>query len=114
MDSAPTRAISDAITLARLSDIAVVVADLRRTHRADASAAAQDLRTAEPRAIVGVLNNVRRPLRAHQGRPKVPGGPQWLAPSASVPSALAAVVPPPGPNGKGRTLSRERRTAEGD
>src|SRR6266702_3148793 len=98
----------------RLSDIAVVVADLRRTHRADVSAAIRDLRAAEPRAIVSVLNNVRRPLRAHQGRPKVPGGPQWLAPSASVPSALAAVVPPPGPNGKGRTLSRERRTAEGD
>src|SRR6266567_3116575 len=104
VDSAPTRTISDAITLARLSDITVVVADLRRTHRADVSAAVQDLRAAEPRAIVSVLNNVRRPLRAHQGRPNVPGGPQWLAPTASVPSALAAAVPPRGPNGKGRTL----------
>src|ERR1700683_1162426 len=63
VDSAPVRAISDAITLARLSDITLVVADLRRTHRADANAVARDLRTAEPQAIVGVLNNVPRSLR---------------------------------------------------
>jgi Mrp family chromosome partitioning ATPase len=102
VDSAPIRAISDAITLARLSDITLVVADLRRTHRADASAVGQDLRTAESQTIVGVLNNVPRSLRKHQARSRVPGGPKSLAPAASVPSVLAAAVPARGPNGKDR------------
>ena len=102
VDSAPIRTISDAITLARISDITMVVADLRRTHRADASAVAQDLRAAEPPAIVGVLNNVPRSLRKNQARPGVPGGPESLSPASSVPSALAASVPPRGPNGRNR------------
>jgi polysaccharide biosynthesis transport protein len=102
VDSAPIRAISDAITLARLSDITLVVADLRRTHRGDAGAVGQDLRTAGPQAIVGVLNNVPRSHRKHQARSRVPGGPKSLAPAASVPSVLAATVPPRGPNGKDR------------
>jgi capsular exopolysaccharide synthesis family protein len=102
VDSAPIRAISDAVALARVSDIAVVVANTRRTHRADASAAVQDLRAAEPGAIVGVLNNVPRPVRRRRARPNVPGGPKSLAPVASVPSVLAAAVPPHGPNGKAR------------
>ena len=102
VDSAPVRTISDAITLARVSDIAVVVANPRRTHRADVSAAVKELRAAEPRAIIGVLNNVTRPLREGQARPSVPGGPESLIPAASVPSALAAMVPARGPNGKHR------------
>jgi capsular exopolysaccharide synthesis family protein len=102
VDSAPIRAVSDAITLARLSDITLVVADLRRTHRADARAVVADLRTVESQAIVGVLNNVPRSLRRHQARSRVPGGPKSLTPPASVPSVLAAAVPPRGPNGKDR------------
>ena len=102
VDSAPTRALSDAVTLARVSDITILVADLRRTHRGDASAAVQDLRAAEPPAIVGVLNNVRRSRRRHQARSRVPGGPTSLLPVASVPSALAAAVPPRGSNGTSR------------
>ena len=103
VDSAPIRAISDAITLARVSDIAVVVANLRRTHRADARAAVQELRAANPQAIVGVLNNVPRPLREGQARSNVPAGPESLLAQSSVPSALATMVPPRGQNGKGRT-----------
>ena len=103
VDSAPIRAISDAITLARISDIAVVVANLRRTHRADARAAVQELRAANPQAIVGVLNNVPRPLREGQARSNVPAGPESLLAPSSVPSALATMVPPRGQNGKGRT-----------
>jgi succinoglycan biosynthesis transport protein ExoP len=101
VDSAPTRALSDAITLARVSDIAVIVADTRRTHRADVRAAVQDLRAAEPGAIVGVLNKVSLSLRKGQARPAMPGGPRSLAPAARVPSTLATAVPPRGPNGKG-------------
>lgn len=102
VDSAPIRALSDAITLAGISDIAIVVADPRRTQRSDASAVALDLRAAEPQTIVGVLNNVPRSFRARQARSAVPGGPTSMAPVASVPSVLAAVVPPRGPNGKDR------------
>lgn len=102
VDSAPMGAISDAITLARMCDITVVVADLRRTHRADAVATVQDLRTAEPRAIVGVLNRAPRSSRGRHAWPSALGGPESLAPAASVTTTLAAVVPARGPNGKGR------------
>ena len=86
LDSAPIGAISDAITLARVSDIAIVVASPRRTQRNDASAAVQELRAVEPRSIVGVLNNVTRPLREGQARPSVPAAPDSPVPAARVPS----------------------------
>jgi polysaccharide biosynthesis transport protein len=103
VDSAPIRAISDAITLARISDITMVVADPRRTHRIDVSAVVQDLRAAEPPSIVGVLNNAPRSIRQHQARPSVASGSKTLAPASRVASALAASVPPRGPNGKDRS-----------
>jgi polysaccharide biosynthesis transport protein len=102
VDSAPVRAIPDAITLARVSDITVVVADPRRTGRADVRAVAQDLGAAAPRAIAGVLNNAPRSIRKRQVRRAVRGGPESPAPTASVPSVLAAAVPPRGPNGRDR------------
>jgi len=102
VDSAPLRAISDAITLARVSDITVVVADPRRTQRGDARVVAQDLRAAEARAIAGVLTNAPRSIRKRQGRPAGPAAPKPLAPAVSGPSALAAAVPPAGLNGSGR------------
>ena len=103
LDSAPIGAISDAITLARVSDIAIVVASPRRTQRNDASAAVQELRAVEPRSIVGVLNNVTRPLREGQARPSVPAAPDSPVPAARVPSVLATMVPPRGQNGQHRT-----------
>jgi capsular exopolysaccharide synthesis family protein len=103
VDSAPISALSDAIPLAQVSDIAVLVAKLGRTRRADVSAAAGELKAAEPRVIVGVLNNAPRSHRRGQVRPSVPDAPETLAPTASVPSVLAASVPPRGPNGSGRT-----------
>ena len=44
VDSAPVLEVSDALTLARVSELVVVVADLRRTRRGDASSAAQQIR----------------------------------------------------------------------
>jgi len=99
VDSPPVLTVSDAITLASLSDLVVVVADLRRTCRADVRAAAQQIRASGPRAIVGMLNTVPRPfmsgsLRGVTQKPT-------LAPAQSVPAILASSVPPRGLNGQG-------------
>ena len=56
VDSAPVLEVSDALTLARVSDLVVMVADLRRTRRGDASSAAQQIRAVGLGTIVGVLN----------------------------------------------------------
>jgi len=68
VDSAPVLAASDAITLARVSDVVVAVADVRRTRRAAARAAAAQFAAAGA-TTVGVLNRVKRPLLADRPRP---------------------------------------------
>jgi Mrp family chromosome partitioning ATPase len=99
VDSPPVMTVSDAITLASLSDLVVVVADLQRTCRADVRAAAQQIRAAGPPAIVGMLNCVPRPFMSGSLR-RVTLKPT-LAPAPSVPAILASSVPPRGLNGQG-------------
>jgi len=106
VDTAPVLAVSDAITMALVSDLVMVVADVRRTSRRAASAAAQEIRGTGPRTIIGVLNNVR--ASGHrQVRPGAARNPQPPASSAGVPALLAAAVPPRGSNGHPRVVSAE-------
>jgi Mrp family chromosome partitioning ATPase len=81
VDSAPVLAVSDAISLARASDLVVMVADVRRTGRGDVSVAAQEIRATGLRIIVGVLNRDRS--RAKFRAPSGPGRPlESLVPPA--------------------------------
>ena len=57
VDSAPVLAVSDAISLARASDLVVMVADVQRTDRGAVRAAVREIRATGPGIIVGVLNN---------------------------------------------------------
>lgn len=100
VDSPPVLTVGDAITLASLSDLVMVVADLRRTRRRDVRAAGQQIRAAGPQVMVGILNRVRKPF--------ITGSPRGtrqktvsLAPAPNVPAILASSVPPRGPNGQG-------------
>jgi succinoglycan biosynthesis transport protein ExoP len=58
IDSGPVLAVSDPIALASVSDVVVVVADPRRTTRADLRAVAREISSSGKRHVVGVLNNV--------------------------------------------------------
>lgn len=100
VDSPPALTVSDAITLASVSDLVVVVADVRRTRRGDVHAAGQQIRAAGQGTIVGILNRVARPFMSGSGR-GMRQEPQSLAPQPSVPAILASSVPPRGPNGHG-------------
>jgi Mrp family chromosome partitioning ATPase len=96
VDSAPVSAISDAITLARVSDITLVVADARHTDRAGAAAAIAELRATAPRAIFGVLNNARQSRWTRQARPGVVTAAESLVPSTGAPARPAAPRGQPG------------------
>lgn len=113
VDSAPVSAISDAITLARVSDITLVVADARRTDRAGAAAASAELRATAPRAIFGVLNNARQSRWTRQARPGVVTVTESPVPSTAAPAGSAAPAPPRGQDGKLRNrLGALRRSDE--
>lgn len=103
VDSSPVLAVSDALTLAQVSDLVVVVADLRRTRRRDASSTAQEIRAIGLGTVVGVLNRMPRPLRNGQPEPRVRQEPTSPASSPGAPTILAGLVPPRGPNGHGGT-----------
>jgi capsular exopolysaccharide synthesis family protein len=63
VDSGPVRAVSDPLALVPVSDIVMMVADVRRTRRATVTAAVQEITGTAPVAIVGVLNRVSHPWR---------------------------------------------------
>jgi capsular exopolysaccharide synthesis family protein len=104
VDSAPVLEVSDALTLACVSDLVVVVADLRCTRRGDASSVAQQIRAVGLGTIVGVLNAVPSALwnRRMSSSPRHEG--EWVASSPQVPAILGRLVPSRGPNGHGGTL----------
>jgi capsular exopolysaccharide synthesis family protein len=106
VDAAPVLAVSDAITMAPVSDLVMLVADVRRTTRQAVSAAAQEIRGTGRLVIVGVLNGVRVSGNG-QVRLGLTRGPQWPDSSAGVPAILAAAVPPRGSNGHTRVASNE-------
>jgi putative peptidoglycan lipid II flippase len=69
VDSAPVLAVSDAITLARVADVVIMVADLRRTRRASVRAAAAEIKTISPATLLGLVNRAPRPLSLGRARP---------------------------------------------
>jgi polysaccharide biosynthesis transport protein len=104
IDSAPVLAVSDPITLARVSDLAVIVADVRRTRRGAASAAAQEIRAIGQRNIIGVLNGV--PSFEHgRAEASLTRGLDVLAPSHGTSALPTGMTPPPGTNGQRRAYS---------
>jgi capsular exopolysaccharide synthesis family protein len=103
VDSSPVSAVSDALTLAQVSDLVVIVADLRRTRHGDASSTAQQIRAVGLGTIVGVLNKMPRSLRNRSAGPGVPQEPETTASSPGVATVLAGLVPPRGSNGHGGT-----------
>jgi capsular exopolysaccharide synthesis family protein len=85
VDSAPVLAVSDTISLARASDVVLMVADVRRTERGAVSAAVQMIQASGP-PIVGVLNAER--ARATRWAPASEDRrPEWLAPRPAAPPA---------------------------
>jgi Mrp family chromosome partitioning ATPase len=59
VDSAPVLAVSGVLSLARASDLVLMVADVRHTSRAAVSAAAHELRATGNYQLAGVLNSER-------------------------------------------------------
>jgi succinoglycan biosynthesis transport protein ExoP len=104
VDSAPVLEVSDALRLACVSDLVVVVADVRRTRRGDASSAAQQIRAVGLGTIVGVLNEVPKALWNRSAPSNVSREGKWVASSPQVPAILGSLVPSRGPNGHGGTL----------
>jgi capsular exopolysaccharide synthesis family protein len=111
VDSAPLLTVSDAITMAGVSDIVLVVADVRRTRRAAVSAAAQEIRASEPGTIVGILNGVSQPLAAGLARPGAGRAQESRAPAAVLPT-LPGIPLAPGPNGLERASVSTARAAQ--
>lgn len=103
VDSAPVLEVSDALTLAFVSDLALVVADSRRTRREDARSVAQQIRAVGLENIVGVLNKMPRSLGNRRPWLNLSDQREWVATSTNVPAILGSLVPPRGPNGKGGT-----------
>jgi capsular exopolysaccharide synthesis family protein len=84
VDSAPVLAVSDTISLARASDVVLMVADVKRTERGAVSAAVQVIQASGP-PIVGVLNGERS--RVNRWAPaSEERRPDWLAVRPPAPS----------------------------
>jgi len=66
VDSSPVLAVSDTVSLARVSDVVLMVADVRHTERGAVSAAVQVIQASGP-PVVGVLNE--EPARAGHWAP---------------------------------------------
>jgi Mrp family chromosome partitioning ATPase len=87
VDSGPVLAVSDPIALASVSDVVVIVADVRRTTRADVRAVAREISPSGNRHVVGVLNNVP-------------------STSASASSTSAPAAAPAGPPGSPKAIAK--------
>lgn len=116
IDSAPVLEVSDALTLARVSDLVVLVADPRRTRRGDASSVAQQIRAVGLGTIVGVLNGTPRSPWSRtlwrRTQPKVTPAPTPAAAAPDVPEAMVRLLPPGGPNGQNGQDESKKITAQ--
>jgi len=95
VDSGPVLAVSDPVALASVSDVVVVVADPRRTTRADLRAVAREISSSGSRHVVGVLNNVPG-MRAGTSAPPAaaPSPARQQGPNgAAAQAAQAALLP---------------------
>lgn len=110
VDSAPVLEVSDALRLARVSQLVVVVADPRRTRRGDVSSVAQQIRAVGAEAIVGVLNRKPRSRSLWSRRPRVSPGQARVDTSPSVPAI--SLPPPGGPNGQGEAQQVAARPSQ--
>jgi succinoglycan biosynthesis transport protein ExoP len=100
VDSAPVLAVSDTISLARTSDVVLMVADVRRTERGAVSAAVQMIHASGP-PIVGVLNAER--ARATRFAPASEDRrPDWLASRPTAPAAPPERQPSWQPDSNGK------------
>jgi capsular exopolysaccharide synthesis family protein len=90
VDSSPVLAVSDPIALASVSDVVVVVADVRRTTRTEARAVGHEISPSGNQHVVGVLNNASR-------MPERPASPAAVPIPLPVPAAAPATVPVPVP-----------------
>jgi succinoglycan biosynthesis transport protein ExoP len=89
VDSGPVLAVSDPIALASVSDVVVVVADPRRTTRADLRAVAREISSSGKRHVVGVLNNVPG-MRAGRSAPARQQGSAEVPKEAVLPQTVNA------------------------
>jgi Mrp family chromosome partitioning ATPase len=91
VDSGPILAVSDPIALASVSDVVVIVADVRHTTRADVRAAAREISPSANRQVVGVLNNVpsiSASASSTSSPSAAPAGPPRRSPEAIVKGLL--------------------------
>jgi capsular exopolysaccharide synthesis family protein len=91
VDSGPVLAVSDPIALASVSDVVVIVADVRHTTRADVRAAAREISPSANRQVVGVLNNVpsiSASASSTSSPSAAPAGPPRRSPEAIVKGLL--------------------------
>jgi succinoglycan biosynthesis transport protein ExoP len=99
IDSGPVLSVPGPITLAPLSDLVVVVANVRCSRRESIRAAAQELRTAGPVTILGVLAGLPRPLakpvprssRAARPETAFPDAPPRAGAQPDAPAKLAVI-----------------------
>ena len=90
VDSGPALTVSDPIALTRVSNIVVVVANVRRTRRAAVRAAVGEIRGAGPGTIVGVITGSPRSFRNTRPRRDFAAGWKPLASSAAEPVQMSA------------------------
>jgi polysaccharide biosynthesis transport protein len=90
VDSGPVLVVSDPIALASVSDVVVVVADVRRTTRTEARFAGHEISPSGNQHVVGVLNNA-------SGRSARTSSPPAAAVRPAAPVRPATAVPPAAP-----------------
>jgi Mrp family chromosome partitioning ATPase/capsular polysaccharide biosynthesis protein len=93
VDSAPVLAVSDAMSLARASDVVLMVADVRRTGRGALGAAAREIRVSGPHQVVGVLNG--QPFSRRWPRSSAEPERDWPVPRRGdlpVPGGMVAIT----------------------
>ena len=89
VDTGPVLSVSDPIPLALRSDLVLMVANVRRSRRASIRVAAQELRTAGPVTVAGVLAGLPRSLVKPAARPAQASRPE-APPKATLPPDLRA------------------------
>jgi tyrosine-protein kinase len=80
VDSGPALTVSDPIALTRVSNVVVVVANVRRTRRAAVKAAVSEIRGAGPETVVGVITGSPRSFR--NSRPRRDFATGWKSPGS--------------------------------
>jgi polysaccharide biosynthesis transport protein len=100
VDSGPALTVSDPIALTRVSDIVLMVANVRRTRRTAVRAAAAEIRGAGPSAIVGVVTGAPRSFR--NARPRRDFAAGWTPRAGSELPAEERAYQADGPLAHGR------------